>query len=291
MMKDNEIKALISLLDDDDQEITKHVEQRIRELGGQLIPYLESEWEGSFNPHHQKRIEELIHDLQYQSVLDRIKIWKEGGGLDLLEGLWIIATYQYPDLSLDKLRRDLDQLYYDVWLDAKTDMHPIDQVKMLNHVFFNKLKFAANTKHFHSPANSMVNVVLESRRGNPISLCVIYMMIAQRLGLPVYGVNLPSLFVLTYKKDTTQFYVNVFNRGLVFSKSDIDHYIGQLNLKPADTFYQPCTNLDIIRRVLRNLMLAFEKTSDSERMKEVEQLLDAVQDEDAAPPLSDYTNK
>jgi regulator of sirC expression with transglutaminase-like and TPR domain len=291
MINDNEIKALISLLDDEDQEITEHVEQKIRELGGQLIPYLESEWEDSFSPIHQKKIEELIHDLQYQSVLDRIRLWKETGGIDLLEGLWIVATYQYPDLSLDKIRLEIKQLYLDVWLEGKSEMHPIDQIKTLNTVFFNKLKFAANTKHFHSPSNSMINVVLESRRGNPISLCVIYMLIAQQLDLPVYGVNLPSLFVLTYKKDHTQFYINVFNRGLVFSKSDIDHYIGQLNLKPADTYYQPCTNLDIIRRVLRNLMLAFEKIGDTGRVKEVEQLLDAVYDEDATPPLSDYTNK
>lgn len=291
MMNDSEIKALISLLDDEDQEVIEHVEQRIREMGGQLIPYLETEWEGSFNPVVQKKIEELIHDLQYQSVMERIQTWKEAGALDLLEGLWIVATYQYPDLSLDKLRSDLEQLYYEVWLEARAEMHPIDQVKALNHVFFNKLKFAANTKHFHSPANSMLNVVLETRRGNPISLCVIYMMIAQKLGMPIYGVNLPSLFVLTYKQDATQFYINVFNRGLVFSKSDIDHYIGQLNLKPHEAFYQPCSNVDIVRRVLRNLMLAFEKTGDAERMKEVEALLTAVRDEGDSPPLSDYTNK
>ena len=291
MINDKEIKALISLLDDEDREITEHVEQKIRELGGQLIPYLETEWEDSFNPIYQKKIEELIHDLQYQSVLERITVWKETGGIDLLEGLWIVATYQYPDLSLEKIRQDIKQLYLDVWLEGKGDMHPIDQIKTLNTVFFNKLKFAANTKHFHSPSNSMINVVLESRRGNPISLCVIYMIIAQQLDLPVYGVNLPSLFVLTYKKDHTQFYINVFNRGLIFSKSDIDHYIGQLNLKPADIYYQPCTNLDIIRRMLRNLMLAFEKIGDVGRMKEVEQLLNAVHDEDATPPLSDYTNK
>ena len=291
MMNDTEIKALISLLDDDDHEVTAHVEQRIRELGGQLIPYLESEWEGSFNPLVQKKIEELIHDLQYQAVLERIRVWKESGGLDLLEGLWSVATYQYPDLSLDNLRRDLEQLYYKVWLDVRTDMHPVDQIKTLNGIFFNTLKFAANTKHFHSPANSMINVVLETRRGNPISLCVIYMLIAQKLGLPVYGVNLPSLFVLTYKQGPTQFYINVFNRGLVFSRSDIDHYIGQLNLKQNDMFYQPCSHVDIVRRVLRNLMLAFEKNGDAARVQEVERIMDAIQDEDSAPPLSDYTNK
>lgn len=291
-MNDNELKALISLLDDDDKEVAEHVEQQIRQIGGQLIPLLETEWEGSFNPGLQKKIEELIHDLQYESVLDRMRDWKNGGGMDLLEGLWIVATYQYPDLSLDKLKQDVEQLYYDVWLDVSRDMHPTDQIKALNHAFFTKLKFAPNTKHFHSPANSMINQVLETRRGNPITLCVLYMLIAQRLNLPIYGVNLPNLFVLTYKNpEGVQFYINVFNRGLVFSKKDIDQYIDQLNLKQLDTFYQPCTNADIVRRVLRNLTLAFEKNGDTDRVAEVERILNTVRDEGDGLPLSDYTQR
>jgi regulator of sirC expression with transglutaminase-like and TPR domain len=291
-MNDNELKALISLLDDEDLEVVEHVEKQIRQIGGSMIPLLETEWEGSFNPALQKRIEELIHNLQYESVLDRMRDWKNGGGMDLLEGLWIVATYQYPDLSLDKLRQDIEQLFYDVWVDFKDDMHPDERVRALNHAFFTKLKFAPNTKHFHSPANSMINQVMESRRGNPITLCILYMLIANRLKLPIYGVNLPNLFVLTYKdNNVVQFYINVFNRGLIFSRKDIDQYIDQLNLKQLSTFYQPCTNADIVRRVLRNLVLAFEKTGDVERVSEVERILEMVQDEGDGLPLSDYTQR
>lgn len=99
------------------------------------------------------------------------------------------------------------------------------------------------------------------------------MLVAQKLGLPIYGVNLPNLFVLTYKTENLQFYINVFNRGLVFYKSDIDNYIAQLNLKPNEIFYNPCNNVDIIRRVLRNMAMSFEKTSNTEKLKEIEMLL------------------
>lgn len=292
LMNDNEIKALISLLDDDDTEVATHVEGRIREMGNTIIPFLETEWEGSFDPFLQKRLEELIHDLQYTAVLERLATWKEGGAMDLLEGLWIVATYQYPDLSIDKLRQDFEQLYYDAWLKVQTEAHPADQVKGLNGVFYNEMKFAPNTKNFHSPANSMINQVLETRRGNTISLCLIYMLIAQKLGLPIYGVNLPNLFVLTYKAPNgVQFYINVFNRGLIFSTKDIDHYVAQLNLKPASIFYQPCTNVDIIRRMLRNLMLSFDRNGDPTRMREVEKMLNSLDDEVGNLPLSDFTQR
>lgn len=272
-MTEQEIKALVSLLDDDDKEVSRLVEREIRQQGGKIIPFLENEWESAgFSPDIQRKIEELIHELQYVLTLERLTNWYNGGAIDLLEGLWIVATYQYPDLSLDKIRSDFEQFYYETWLEFKIDMHPIDQIRALNHVFFSKLKFGSNTKNFHSAGNSMINVVLETKKGNPISLCCIYMIIAQRLNMPVYGVNLPNLFVLTYKQDSIQFYINVFNKGLVFMRSDIDHYIAQLNLKANETFYQPCSNLDILKRVLRNLTLAFEKTGDTDKVNEIEKM-------------------
>ncbi len=278
-MNENEIKALLSLLDDDDKEVQIHVEQKIISLGGSVIPFLEAEWETNFNPIVQRKIEELIHTLQFDSLKNRLKRWKENGATDLLEGMWLIATYQYPDLLLERLQNELEQIYYDAWLEFKADVHPYDQIKLLNSVMFGKLKFAANTKNFHAPANCMINIVLDSKRGNPISLCVIYMLVAVKLKLPVFGVNLPNLFILTYKSDDTQFYINVFNKGIVFSRSDIDSYIKQLNLPASPIFYEPCSNLDIVKRVLRNLVIAFEKTGDNDKMEEVRLLLGVIAEE------------
>ncbi|MCF2442549.1 transglutaminase-like domain-containing protein [Dyadobacter sp. CY345] len=272
-MNKREIKALISLLDDEDHEVIQHVEGKILSLGGNVIPFLETEWEESFNPILQRKLEELIHELQLSIMNERLQAWKNGGGLDLLEGMWILSTYHYPELSLENLKTTVEQLYYDIWIQFQEEMNPIDQIKRINSIFFGTMNFAANTKSFHSPSNSMINVVLENRRGNPITLCVIYLLIARKLGLPVYGVNLPNLFVLTYKGENTQFYINVFNRGIIFSKTDIDHYIAQLNIKPKDIFYQPCTNLEIIQRVLRNLILSYEKTGEQEKIKEIEDIL------------------
>ncbi|NIJ53463.1 transglutaminase-like domain-containing protein [Dyadobacter arcticus] len=278
-MDQREIKALISLLDDEDHEVSQHVEGKILSLGGNVIPFLETEWEESFNSIVQRKIEELIHELQLSIMIERLQSWKNGGGLDLLEGLWIIATYHYPDLSIEKLKTNIEQLFYDIWIQFQEEMNPVDQVKRINSIFFGTMNFAANTKNFHSPSNSMINVVLESKRGNPITLCVIYLLIARKLGMPVYGVNLPNLFVLTYKNDKTQFYINVFNRGIIFSKTDIDHYIAQLNIKSKDIFYQPCTNLEIIQRVLRNLILSYEKTSEQDKIKEIEKILKSTIDD------------
>lgn len=265
--------ALVSLLEDDDEEVNRHVEGKIMSLGSDIIPYLEEQWENSFDPNIQSKIEDMIHTLQFSRLKERIRDWKEKGGESLLEGMWLISLYQYPDTELNDLNKEIEQIYYDIWVELKEDLHPYDQIKIINGALFNKLKFRANTKNFHSPNNSFLKSVLESKKGNPISLSVVYMLVAEKLGLPIYGVNLPNLFIITYKSEEVQFYVNAFNRGLIFSKKDIDNYLANLNLTPKPIYYEPCSNEDIIKRVLRNLIMAFEKLGEHHKSEEVKELL------------------
>jgi hypothetical protein len=70
--------------------------------------------------------------------------------------------------------------------------------------------------------------------------------------------------------------INVFNKGLIFNKTDIDNYIAQLNLEPNEIYYQPCSNLEIVRRVLRNLIMAYEKAGDDSYKDELTNLIGSL---------------
>ena len=276
-MKEKELKALVSLLDDDDQQIISHVEGKILSLGKDIIPLLEDQWENSFSPVTQSRIEDLIHTLQFRLLQDRLIHWKESESDNLLKGMWVIATYLYPDLEYEKLQEEIEQIYYEAWLEQKDEMHPYDQIRSLNNVLFHKLKFRGNTRNFHSPTNSMINSVLETKKGNPISLSVIYTLVAQKLNIPIYGVNLPNMFIVTYKSSlVTQFYVNPFNKGIIFTREDVDAYVNELHLSSSTEFYDPCSNIDIIKRVLRNLTNSFEKLGDHSKNDEIKMLLQSI---------------
>lgn len=278
-LTDKELHALVSLLDDSDQEVKSHVRERLASIGYEVIPFLEKKWEESFNPDIQKEIEELVHSLQFAQLKQRLMDWKKSEDQDLLTGLWILNTYQYPDLEFDKLNADMHQIYFEVWTSFKNDLMPYEQVRIINSILFNQLRFSANTKNFHSPANSMINSVLETKKGNPISLCSIYLLVAQKLGLPIYGVNLPNLFVLTYKTKEASFYINAFNKGLIFSKQDINNYLEHLKIESRDAFFQPCTHKDILIRSMRNLFVAFEKLGELEKVDEVNELLQILEEE------------
>jgi regulator of sirC expression with transglutaminase-like and TPR domain len=122
---------------------------------------------------------------------------------------------------------------------------------------------------------------LETKKGSQTSLAIIYSIIAQKLDIPVYGVNLPQHFILAYVDETRQsefesgilFYINAFNKGFIFGRRDVDMFLKQLNLNPDKQFYEPCSNTDIIKRVLRNLISAYEHLGSSEKVTELNDLL------------------
>ena len=133
--------------------------------------------------------------------------------------------------------------------------------------------------HRDVPHNSIgFFIELETHKGNPITLCIIYLLVAQKLKMPVYGVNLPNLFIITYKEEKNQFYINAFNKGLIFTKQDIENYIHELRLTPQDSFFEPCSNLEIIRRVFRNLIMSFDKMGEHAKAEEVKELLLIIAD-------------
>ena len=273
----SQLDALVSLLEDPDREVKNHVKDKILSLGPEIIPFLEQKWENSFDPTLQKELEEMVHELQFDLLKIRFTDWKNSEDKDLLTGLWLINTYQYPDLEFQKLNAEMHQIYFEVWTAFKNDLSPYDQVKIINHVLFNQLRFSANTKNFHSPSNSMLFAVLDSKKGNPISLCAIYLLVAQKLGLPIYGVNLPNLFILIYKSEDITFYINAFNKGLIFLKKDVSNYLEHLQIQPQEVFFEPCTHMDIVLRSLRNLAHSFEKLGELGKMEEVKQLLDLLE--------------
>lgn len=281
-----EVIALITLLDDPDDGIYSEVKNRFIVLGPPAIPHLETAWENSFDALMQKRIEGIIHTIQFKALQNALKNWAENEQDDLFKGCCIIARYQYPDLDENKLKKQLHQIKQDVWLELHDDLTALEKVKIINHILFEVHQFGGNITNYHAPQNSFINVVLETKKGNPVMLSIIYALICKELNIPVYGINLPQHFVLAYVNDLANlfdpshktlsdnilFYINPFSKGLIFNQADIDSFIKQLKIEPETKHYLPCSNLDIIKRILNNLIYSFDKMGYAEKVKELKDL-------------------
>lgn len=279
-MKEQELSALISLLEDPDTEIYEVLEQQLLTIGAGVVPLLEKSWEHSFNPLQQGRLEQIIHKIQFNDIHEDLQLWAISNQEDLLEGLLIINRFQYPNLNEEPIYTTLAELHRNVWYSLMYEMSPREKVKLLNNVIFRDFGLSGNTSNYHAPANSFISNVLESKKGNPISLACIYSLVAQRLDIPIYGVNLPKHFVLAYMNednpDEVLFYINVFNRGQIMKEDDITSFLEQLKLPLSDAYMKPCDNISIIKRVLRNLITAYTHVDALEKKKETQILLDLI---------------
>lgn len=284
MIDEKEVESLIKLLDDPDTEISKHVEERLLSYGNDVVSYLEDAWSHSLDAILQERIENLVHKIQFSNVKRDLQLWYISGAFDLLQGMLIINKYQYPDLDEQKIINQLEDIKRDIWMQMLYEMSPVEKVKLINHVLYDIHGFSGNTINHQDPQNSYLSQVLESKKGNQILLAVIYSIIAQKLDIPVYGVNLPQHFILAYVEEDSEtsysdpgngilFYINAFNKGFLFGKKDVDSFLKQLNLKPVSHFYEPCSNIEIVQRVIRNLISSYDKLSAPDKVAELEELL------------------
>jgi regulator of sirC expression with transglutaminase-like and TPR domain len=286
MINETKIASLITLLDDPDPQIFLQIEGELLSYGNEVISYLEGAWEKSFDALLQERIENLIHKIQFINVKEDLALWYQSGGFDLLRGFIIINKYQYPDFNEQKIINQIEAIKRDIWLQLIYESSPIEKVKLINHIFYNVYGFSGNTTNHQDPKNSFLSEVLESKKGNQISLAIIYSIIAQKLDIPIYGVNLPQHFILAYADEKAKydeengilFYINVFNKGYVFGKKDIDQFLKQLKINPEQLFYEPCSNTEILKRVIRNLISSYEKAGALEKSEELLSLLEVLKD-------------
>ncbi|MFH2142182.1 MAG: transglutaminase-like domain-containing protein [Bacteroidota bacterium] len=290
MVTDKEIKALITLIDDPDVEIFKAVEEQILEKGISIIDKLEEAWENAPNEISQVRLENIIQKIQFSEIIKLLKDWKDKESDNLLKGIYVICKFHYPDLQFHELKNALDIIVKDVWLELNDNLTALEKVRIINHILFDVYQFGKNSSDFYTPDNSYLNKVIEHKKGNPISLCILYAIVAQELKIPIYGVNLPKNFILAYKdenditkyidelSDDVLFYINPFNKGGVFGKKEIDYYLKQLNIEPQKSFYQPCNNIEIIRRLILTLMHAYEKEENSYKTEDLKILFSILKD-------------
>ncbi len=297
MLNPNQLRAMIQLLDDDDHEVVEIVEQKFLEEGITAVDDLEQIWLDNEFPQFNVKIERILKIIQQQLLFQDVNDWIDSPEPSTLTG-WILASrIQYPGLKLESLKNQLNQFKIDAWVMLSGVNNPGDQIAILNYIFYEKYGFKGNHENYHSPENSLLPRVLETKLGNPISLAILYMVIAQDLGMPVFGVNLPQHFVLAYCKmktppnhlgvflnhqlllsnvESVDFYFNPFSKGQIFNKESIDAFLKVIHVKKQENFYLPCSSIEIFKRILRNMHFAYSEQHDFEKQNDVSELMKLI---------------
>lgn len=287
MATEKELKALIHLLDDDDREVSEHVYTKLVSIGQSVIPTLEEIWSNEKNTEVQQKLENIIHSIQFEALQKSFEVWTAQKDGDLLTGFFLISKYYYPTLSFEDIEKQLFKIKQRIWLELNYNQTALEQVQIFNQVFYNIHRFTS-TQGSLEFNEFCLNHLLETKKGNAISLGMLYQIIANDLNLPVYGVTLLRHYILCFCKRTINefqenerpekeimFYINPVNKGSIFSRNEIKDYLDKLNAPHHSTYFAPATNHEIIRELLSNLIDIHihlgveEKGEDLKKLREI----------------------
>jgi regulator of sirC expression with transglutaminase-like and TPR domain len=225
----------------------------------------------------------MIKALDYFASLVR-----EEAQIPLFEAALSIAQDDDPSLDLTACQLEIDKFAARLRRRLPADIAPIPKLRLLNNFFYEELGFAGNLNDYYSPDNSYLHKVLESRRGIPISLAVIYMELAQQIGLDVKGISFPGHFLMKLSVKNGDIILDPFN-GASLSREDIEEKLEPFFIQgrgpqdpPLASYLEEASPRTILIRMLRNLKALFAESPHWEQFLNVQQRLVLLLPDEAA---------
>lgn len=182
--------------------------------------------------------------------------------IDLVRASLVIARTEYPGLDIERYASRVEELARRV-CNVTPDLHPQRTLTALNNVLFEEVKLRGNREDYYDPRNSFLNDVFDRGLGIPITLSIVYMEVARRVGIALSGVGMPGHFLLKHFSDGREVLIDCFNRGEVLTRQDCqgrldEIYSGEMRLRPE--FLHPISRRQILTRMLNNLKTVYLST-------------------------------
>lgn len=199
----------------------------------------------------------------------------------LLEAAISIGQDEYPDLDVQQVLGEIDQLMARLKRRVPADAMPLQKLRALNQFFFRDLSFRANVNNYYDPDNSYVSVVLKTRCAIPISLAVVWLELAQGLGLAARGVGFPGHFMVKVNLPKGQVVIDPMD-GQSLSREQLAERLEPFRRRsglvdefevPLGLYLQATPAREIIARMLRNLKEIYRTQEDWPRMLAVQDRL------------------
>ena len=275
---DQQLKAIFTLLSDRDERTVDLVRQTLIEIGPEAVPSLERAQEAA-DPHIRRQLKTMVEEIRQNDLEERFRDYaaREETDLDLEEGALLIAQFCYPDLNSTDCRNELDRLSDEIAVRLVRKTRPEEIIRQINRYLFLEQGYHGNTRNYYDPDNSYLNRVLERRAGIPISLSIVYLLIAKRLDLPITGVGLPGHFMLKYEGEGFSLFLDAFNNGQILTRDECIRFLLNSGHEVQHGYFSPATVRDILTRMLRNLVYVYGQLKDKESAHRLTRLVHILQ--------------
>lgn len=266
-------KALVSLLDEKDEEIVQKVSQALTRKGlyGILLLNANGIHISSLDDSHPAvRIVFSIIKSELQSELS-------SGGADLEKFLYILSFMENDFFPFVEITEYLNQLAARIEARLDGDKSVFRKLDILNEVFFAEEKFSGNTEDYYNINNSLIIEVIRRKKGIPLSLSIIYMAVASRINLKLQGLPFPGHFMCKFAYGRFSGAIDVFNGGRLLSYSEAHWFLASMGHN-LDVEKFPITNIyDIILRTLKNMENVYKRQEQNKKMETIEAITQLVE--------------
>jgi regulator of sirC expression with transglutaminase-like and TPR domain len=276
-LSESQRRALLNLLGDDDPAIYQTVREKILSFGEDAGEWLRPH-RLSDDPILRRRAREIVRHFDRQEA----DTWflgfclKHGEEFDLEEGIWLLALTQYPDINVEAYRALLDT--FASALRDRIDYNETDKeiLSTINNYIFDELGFTGDEENYYDPQNSYLNRVVDRRKGNPINLSLLYLLLARRLQLPVAGIGLPGHFICRYQSMSGEIFVDPFHHGKFLTKADCIQYLVSGSHGLQDEFLAPVSTRRLLMRICSNLHQIYSQKDLTEETTRLQRYLVAL---------------
>ena len=280
MVENREISALFHLIDDPDEEVFHTVSSKIISFGKEIIPNLENLWENTNQEEIQERIETIIHKLHFRDLTNDFISWKNGN-CELLQGALLVARYHYPEMLEVQSLQEIEKLRRNIWLELNNYLTPLEQINVMTSILYNYYKQKGVEISYSQPEDFLITKTLETKKGNAISNGILYLVLCDKLDIPVKATNIPRQFILGYfdpqydflnpaghSAEKINFFIDPLN-GNIYSHKDVENYFKRISVTPAPVYFRPLSNKRIIRFLLEELSKCFDNDRNRYKMEEI----------------------
>jgi regulator of sirC expression with transglutaminase-like and TPR domain len=274
---DNELRALVSLLDDENHRIARLVRQKFLEIGADAKPYLERATQ-SEQAVVGKRARSILQEIRLDEAEAEIAAFVRGPitDSDLEDGAFLVARIGYPDLDRAVYARLLDEMAGELRTRLEGRNTGLGLLRAFSDFLFGELGFSGNNLNYYDPDNSYMNRVLDRRSGIPITLSLVYLFLARRVGLAMEGIGLPGHFVVRFPGADGDLYVDAFDGGRVLSRGECARFLISAGQEPRAEYFIAATPREVLARMLRNLIHIYREGNDKGRVDRLGRLSAAL---------------
>lgn len=284
METNKEISALLTLIDDPDEEVFGAVSNKIADYGINIIPNLEHLWETTPDEETQGRIELLIHRLHFGDLLEDFRQWNISGHHDLMIGAMLTGKFQYPDVSTAPVLQEIEKIRRNIWLELNNYLTPLEQINIVTSILYSYYGLKGNETNYKEPNEFLLHKTLETKRGNQVSTGILYLLLCELLDIPVRAINIPKQFIVAYFKPgyseenildplhKIEFFIDPTS-GQVFTQQDVENYFKRIAVPPVPAYFKPRKNKEVIQQLLEEFSKCFDNDKDRYKQKELNDLI------------------